>query len=67
MGVATLTKPLEWKTRKVKSALLRLDVKDTSHAVDGEAPHWKGRVRGLNHAAAWIRMVEKSVLWLVES
>ena len=67
MGVATLTKPLEWRKRKVKSALLRLDVKDTSHAVDGKALHWEGRVRGLNHAVTWIRMVEKWVLWPVES
>jgi len=42
----------------MKSVLLRLDVKDTSRVVEEKALHWEGRVRGLNHAAAWIRMVE---------
>jgi hypothetical protein len=43
----------------MKGPLLRLDVKNTSRDVSAKDLHWEGRVRGLNHAAAWVRMVEE--------
>jgi len=58
LGAYTKVERLEWKTREMKGGLLRLDVKDTFRVVKENALHWEGRVRGLNHAAAWIRMVE---------
>jgi integrase len=58
MGISTAVESLKWGKREMKSVLLRLDVKDTSRVVEEKALHWEGRVRGLNHAAAWIRMVE---------
>lgn len=58
MGVATAVERLEWGTRKMKGPLLRLDVKDTSRDAGATDLHWEGRVRGLNHAAVWVRMVE---------
>ena len=59
MGVATAVERLEWGTRKMKGPLLRLDVKDTSRDAGATDLHWEGRVRGLNHAAVWLRMVEE--------
>lgn len=59
MGVSTAVERLEWETRKMKGPLLRLDVKDTSRDAGATELHCEGRVRGLNHAAAWLRMVEE--------
>ena len=43
----------------MKGPLLRLDVKYKTGNVGATELHWEGRVRGLNHAAVWIRMVEE--------
>jgi integrase len=59
MGVSTAVERLEWDKREMKGPLLRLDVKNTSRDVSAKDLHWEGRVRGLNHAAAWVRMVEE--------
>lgn len=59
IGVSTVVERLAWKKRKMKGPLLRLDVKDTSRDVGATELHWEGRVRGLNHTAAWLRMVEE--------
>ncbi len=60
MGVATAVERLDWEKREMKGPLLRLDVKDTSRDAGATELHWEGRVRGLNHAAAWVRMVEEA-------
>ena len=59
IGVSTAVESLEWEKRKMKGPLLRLDVKDSSRDVGATDLHWEGRVRGLNHAAVWLRMVEE--------
>lgn len=57
IGVSTAVESLEWEKRKMKGPLLRLDVKHTSRDLGATNLYWEGRVRGLNHAAVWIRMV----------
>lgn len=58
-GVSTVVDSLKWDERKMKGPLLRLDVKYKTGDVGATELHWEGRVRGLNHAAVWIRMVEE--------
>ena len=54
LRVAIDYQPLEWEKREMKGVLLRLDIRDTRPT----GQHWEGRVRGLNHAAAWIRLID---------
>ena len=58
LGVSTGAEVLTWETREMKGPLLRLDVRDSQPLRSEVGQHWEGRVRGLNHAAAWIRFVE---------
>lgn len=57
-GVAIEGQPLEWEKREVKGVLLRLDVRATQPVVALKGQHLEGRIRGLNHAAAWIRFID---------
>ena len=57
-GIAIEGQPLEWEKREVKGVLLRLDVRATQPVVALKGQHLEGRIRGLNHAAAWIRFID---------
>jgi integrase len=58
-GIRIEERRLEWGKRTMKGTLVRLDVQCSQADASSKYPSWEGRVRGLNHAAAWIRFIDR--------
>lgn len=58
LSIAIGSEVLEWEKREMKRILLRLEVRDTRASGSHAGEYSEGRIRGLNHAATWIRFIE---------
>ena len=60
IGIEQEEELLEWKKRSMKNTLLQLKINDTRLANNEEPIHWEGRIRGINYAAVWLRLVTRT-------